>query len=125
MQILDKGKPIKSVVIGTGRISEEHLKFLRNRNDIFLSAVCDISPALAKFAANRYGAVIYGRPWLFLSRREAGSGGPSQRRDKGDAPKLGQVMGASGGHKPGPALEEARETERSVRIVKWGIWLVH
>jgi len=45
MEIIDKGKPIKSVVIGTGQISEEHLKFLRDHDDIFLSAVCDLSPA--------------------------------------------------------------------------------
>ena len=48
MGIIDKGKPIKSVVIGAGQISEEHLKYLRDHNDIFLSAVCDLSLEKAK-----------------------------------------------------------------------------
>jgi len=47
---------LTAAVIGTGQISEEHLKYLRDHNDIFLSAVCDLSPAMAKFAAERYGA---------------------------------------------------------------------
>jgi predicted dehydrogenase len=47
---------LTAAVIGTGQISEEHLKYLRDRRDIFLLAVCDLSPTMAKFAAERYRA---------------------------------------------------------------------
>ncbi len=53
---MDRKTLIKAAVIGTGQISEEHLRFLRNHSEILLSAVCDLSPAMAKFAAERYGA---------------------------------------------------------------------
>lgn len=43
-------------VIGTGKISEEHLGFLSGRNDLELVGVCDLSPVLARFSAERFGA---------------------------------------------------------------------
>jgi len=51
-----KKHTLTAAVIGTGQISEVHLKFLRDHNDIFLLAVCDLSPAMVKFVADRYGA---------------------------------------------------------------------
>lgn len=42
-------------VIGGGKISEQHLKVLARRSDVTLAAVCDLSPALARFTAERAG----------------------------------------------------------------------
>lgn len=50
-------KPVlRAAIIGTGKISEEHLKFLSTSPDIELAAVCDLSPALAGYSAHRFGA---------------------------------------------------------------------
>jgi len=43
-------------VVGTGRISEEHLKFLQASVRAELTAVCDLSPALAELARSRFQA---------------------------------------------------------------------
>lgn len=43
-------------VVGGGRISAEHLRFLREANFVTLAGVCDLSPALGEFAVKRYGA---------------------------------------------------------------------
>ena len=45
-----------AAVIGGGRISAEHLRFLRDAGHITLAGVCDLSPALGEFAVRRYGA---------------------------------------------------------------------
>lgn len=47
---------LTSAVIGAGGISEEHLRFLAGSPHTKLIAVCDLSAALARFAADRFGA---------------------------------------------------------------------
>src|SRR5437763_17207162 len=51
---------LKAAVIGTGKISEEHLRFLRDASGVEVAGVCDLSPSLAKYAVSRFGA---GRPF--------------------------------------------------------------
>ena len=52
--------PLRAAAIGTGKISEEHLKFLTGPGAAAgvsrLVGVCDLSPSLARFAAGRFGA---------------------------------------------------------------------
>ena len=48
--------PLKAVVIGTGKISEEHLRFLDTSSLAQLQGVCDLSPAMARYAAQRFNA---------------------------------------------------------------------
>ena len=43
-------------MIGTGAISQEHLRFLHDHPRARLAAVCDLSPVAARYAADRYGA---------------------------------------------------------------------
>jgi len=47
---------LKAAAIGTGKISEEHLRFLRGSRRARLVGVCDLSPAMADFAARRFNA---------------------------------------------------------------------
>jgi predicted dehydrogenase len=47
---------MKTAVIGTGVIAEQHLTALRRVPDAQLAAVCDLSPAMARDAADRFGA---------------------------------------------------------------------
>lgn len=47
---------LRAAVIGTGKISEEHLRFLSADAGVILVGVCDLSPALAKYAATRFKA---------------------------------------------------------------------
>ena len=47
--------PLRAAVIGSGKISEEHLKFLSSSRNAALVGVCDLSPSMAKFAVDRYG----------------------------------------------------------------------
>ena len=47
---------LRSAVIGTGAISKEHLSFLAKCHSAHLVGVCDLSPAAARFAAQRFGA---------------------------------------------------------------------
>ncbi|MDB5302244.1 MAG: oxidoreductase domain protein [Phycisphaerales bacterium] len=47
---------LRAAVIGTGKISEEHLRFLGADPHVTLAAVCDLSPSLAKYAVARFGA---------------------------------------------------------------------
>lgn len=47
---------LSAAVIGVGRISEQHLRFLAKSHRARLLAVCDLSPALVSFAAERFGA---------------------------------------------------------------------
>lgn len=55
--------PLRAAVVGTGGISKEHLSFLAGRTVVgpvedraLLLAVCDLSPAAARYAASTYGA---------------------------------------------------------------------
>lgn len=47
---------LRAALIGTGKISEEHLKFLRDGPLARTAGVCDLSPSLAKYAVERFGA---------------------------------------------------------------------
>lgn len=47
---------LRAAVIGTGKISEEHLRFLSEAPGVELAAVCDLSPSLAKYAVARFKA---------------------------------------------------------------------
>lgn len=50
-----KTDPLRTAMIGTGRISEEHLNALRTIRSARLVAVCDLSPTVARYAADRFG----------------------------------------------------------------------
>jgi predicted dehydrogenase len=56
---------LRAAVIGTGKISEEHLRFLTRAPGVSLEGVCDLSPSLAKYAVERFGA---GRPFTDAGR---------------------------------------------------------
>ena len=58
------GPRLRAAVIGTGKISEEHLRFLSTAPGVELAAVCDLSPSLARYAVARFGA---GRPFTSSS----------------------------------------------------------
>src|SRR4051812_20898236 len=47
---------MRVAVIGAGKISEEHLRFLSARKGVELSAVCELSPVLGQFTAQRFSA---------------------------------------------------------------------
>ena len=51
-----EGRKLKAAVIGTGVISEQHLKYLSSDPLVDLVGVCDLSPSLAKYAASKFGA---------------------------------------------------------------------
>src|SRR3972149_10255222 len=46
---------MNTALIGTGRISEEHLAALRAIRSAKVVAVCDLSPAVSKYVADRFG----------------------------------------------------------------------
>ena len=48
-----QAEPLKAAVIGTGKISEEHLRFLGRSPHACLVAVCDLSAAMARFMNGR------------------------------------------------------------------------
>ena len=50
------GKALKAAVIGAGMISKEHLSFLSQSEQAELVGVCDLSPAAAKYAVQRFQA---------------------------------------------------------------------
>lgn len=50
------GRRLNAAVIGGGKISEEHLRFLASTPAARLAGVCDLSPSLANFAAGKFGA---------------------------------------------------------------------
>lgn len=54
--IVEQHKRLKAAVIGTGKISEEHLKFLGGSPLVSLEGVCDLSPSLAQYATKRFQA---------------------------------------------------------------------
>lgn len=56
MKNLQGDNILKAAVIGTGKISEEHLRFLTESPNARLVGVCDLSPAMADFAAKRFKA---------------------------------------------------------------------
>jgi len=47
-------RPLRAAVIGTGKISEEHLRFLSASPTVQLAGVCDLSPSLANYAVDRF-----------------------------------------------------------------------
>lgn len=47
-------RTLRAAVIGTGKISEEHLRFLSTTPLAELAGVCDLSPSLAKYAVDRF-----------------------------------------------------------------------
>ncbi len=47
--------PYRSAVIGAGKISEEHLRFLTTSPAATADAVCELSPALGEYAAEMFG----------------------------------------------------------------------
>jgi hypothetical protein len=49
-------RTLRAAVIGTGKISEEHLKYLSGDPQVELVGVCDLSPSLARYAATKFGA---------------------------------------------------------------------
>jgi predicted dehydrogenase len=52
-----KPRPLRAAVIGTGKISEEHLRFLSASPTVELAGVCDLSPSLARYAVDRFPSV--------------------------------------------------------------------
>lgn len=49
----------KVAVIGGGKISEQHLRSLLSISGVEICALCDLSPALARFSATRYSVPRY------------------------------------------------------------------
>jgi len=45
---------LKAAVIGTGKISEEHLEYLHGSDRAELVAICDLSPTVARWASEQY-----------------------------------------------------------------------
>jgi predicted dehydrogenase len=50
---------VKAALIGAGQIARQHLNCLRALPDVEISAICDLSPATAEAAAERYGATAW------------------------------------------------------------------
>jgi predicted dehydrogenase len=48
-------RPVRCVLVGGGKISAEHLTSLMTIRDAEVVAVCDLSPTLARFTAERFG----------------------------------------------------------------------
>jgi predicted dehydrogenase len=46
---------LTTAIIGGGKISEQHLGTLNNLEGVEVSGICDLSPALARFTAERFG----------------------------------------------------------------------
>jgi predicted dehydrogenase len=49
-------RALRAAVIGTGKISEEHFRYLGSDPGVVLAGVCDLSPSLSKYAAARFKA---------------------------------------------------------------------
>ena len=47
---------LKAAIIGTGKISEEHLRYLKRDPHVSIVGVCDLSPSLARYAVEKFGA---------------------------------------------------------------------
>ena len=66
MTLANTSRPwLKAALIGTGKISEEHLRFLRGAEGVEVAGVCDLSPSLAKYAAARFAV---GAPFTDAAR---------------------------------------------------------
>jgi predicted dehydrogenase len=52
----DFRRPLRAAVIGAGKIAAEHFRFFESNPDANLAAVCDLSPALAKWSAATFKA---------------------------------------------------------------------
>jgi predicted dehydrogenase len=50
---------INTVIIGGGKISEQHLGTLRTIAGVRVGGICDLSPALARFTAERFGMTAW------------------------------------------------------------------
>ncbi|MBX7255444.1 MAG: Gfo/Idh/MocA family oxidoreductase [Candidatus Hydrogenedentes bacterium] len=48
--------PLRAAVLGAGQISAEHMRFLQRSSRAQFAAVCDLSNALARYSADRFGA---------------------------------------------------------------------
>jgi predicted dehydrogenase len=46
---------LRTAMIGGGKISEQHLEPLAGRRDVQVVSICDLSPSLARFEAERFG----------------------------------------------------------------------
>jgi hypothetical protein len=46
---------VKAALIGAGQIARQHLTCLKTLRGVELAAICDLSPATAEAAAERYG----------------------------------------------------------------------
>lgn len=53
-------RPLSCAVIGGGKISEQHLGSLRTIEGVEVIGVCDLSPALARFTAERFQLPCWG-----------------------------------------------------------------
>jgi predicted dehydrogenase len=54
------GAPLKAALVGAGQIARQHLTCLQGLTGVEIVAVCDLSPAVARSAAERHGA----RAWF-------------------------------------------------------------
>ena len=54
---------IKAALIGTGQIARQHLGCLRELPGVEVAGVCDLSPAMAESAAERFGVPAW-YTWL-------------------------------------------------------------
>ena len=54
MTTIDSAPPLRSAVIGCGAISKEHLDYLAHSPRAEIVGVCDLSPAIAEWTAQRY-----------------------------------------------------------------------
>ena len=59
---------MKAALIGAGQIARQHLSCLKTLPGVELAAICDLSPATAEAAAERYGI----RAWFTDHRAHAG-----------------------------------------------------
>lgn len=55
MASIEQAKPLRAAVVGVGRIAQQHLRALTEQNLADVAGVCDLSPATAACAAERYG----------------------------------------------------------------------
>ena len=49
------GQTMKTIVVGAGHIAKQHLGCLRTLTNVCVVGVCDLSPAMAQAAAERFG----------------------------------------------------------------------
>jgi len=63
-----RGHP-SAAVIGGGKISEQHLKSLRSMEGVRIAGVCDLSPALARFTAERFEAAAWSTDYEAMLER--------------------------------------------------------